>query len=87
MFAPLVCVNFVRPTAINVFMMPLGESELDSPSSKEVRRFPLIQMVWRRLRWCTGSSFGRVLVLALPLAMVLGKTLNGSRECGGLLPT
>jgi hypothetical protein len=67
----------------------LGESELDSPSPKEVRRYQPIRMVWRRLRWCTEAALGGslFLVLALPLAMVLGKALNGSRECAGLLPT
>lgn len=67
----------------------VGESELDSPAPKEVRRYQPIRMVWRRLRWCTEAALGGslFLVLALPLAMVLGKALNGSRQYDGLLPT
>ncbi|KAG0565249.1 hypothetical protein KC19_8G176200 [Ceratodon purpureus] len=67
----------------------LGESKPDSPAPKEIRGFQPIRMVWRRLRWCTEAALGGslFLVLALPLAMVLGKALNGSREYEGLLPT
>lgn len=67
----------------------LGESELESPSPKEVRRFQPIRMVWKRLRCFTEAALGGslFLVLAFPLAMVLGKALNGSRDYDGLMPT
>ena len=68
----------------------VGKSEVDSPSPKEVRRWQPFRMVWKRLRWCTEAALGGslFLVLALPLAMVLGKALNGSRDYhDGLVPT
>lgn len=74
--------------------------ETDSPSAKEAQnqddqgllRFSPIRMVtrhWRTLRWCAEAALGGslFLVLAVPVALIVGKALNGSREYEGLMPT